>query len=249
MKKMVNRGIWSAALGAALCLLPACQANTMRGQSAVEPHTVQRQQTIDNELKAKSLLPHHGTEAPDMKTVPGVDRMKTKTTNEFGGTSYGLGSSVYSIIGSSGLHSQGLSSHLESRLGSAGLANVRAFAIDDIVILATDKARTHAAQYDSLQRKLLSGSAGMSGTGPDTGDDTRIGVKSKGAAGETHDNLAQAEKWVHDHMGSVNVYTVTSPEAVRLIERIRSHTGGANASADLAAADIQKLLRLAMQSR
>jgi hypothetical protein len=230
---------------AVVLLAAACQNNTMRSQSTDRQELTNHQQAIDNHLKAKSLLPPHSFGNGDTRAIPSVDRMKTRTTNEFGGTSYGLGSSVYSTIGSSGLHSHGLSSHLESRLSGSGLENIRVFAMDDIVILAADKHSKVAVHYDSLQQKLLGGTSGLSAIGPETGPGIKIGTKSAGDSA-THDNMTLAERWIRDNMGSVTVYTVTNPEAVRTIDRIRAHAGG---SPRVIAADLEKLLRMAAQSK
>lgn len=231
---------------AALLILPACQMNSLRTQSMDGRNPALHQQAVDNRLKANSLMPHRHGGNGDNRAIPSVDRMKTKTTNEFGGTTYGLGSSVYSVIGSSGLHSQGLSSHLESRLSGAGLSDIRVFALDDMVILASGKRGTSAYRYDTMQQKLLSNTAGMSGKGPEAGPGTRIGTNAVGN-NDTHDNMAQAKRWIQDNMGNVRVYTVTSPEAVKTIDRIRAHAG--SASPRRTAADIQRLLQIAMASK
>jgi hypothetical protein len=232
----------------ALLLLPACQ-NPVRQQSADRDRRdlANHQQAIDNQLKAHSVQPPHHAGNLDLRAIPSVDRQKTRTTNEFGGTSYGLGSSVYSVIGSSGLHSQGLSSHLESRLSGAGLTDIRVFALDDMVILATERHKTTAYHYDSLQQKLLGGTSGLSAIGPETGPGVKIGTKSAGDSA-THDNLAQAERWVRDNMGSVQIYTLTGPVAVKTIDRIRSRAANRSSSPRQMAGDIQKLLQLAMRS-
>jgi hypothetical protein len=234
------------ALLAAALLLPACQANNMRTQSMDGRNAALRQQTVDNRLKANSLMPHRHAGNADPRAIPSVDRMKTRTTNQFGGTTYGLGSSVYSVIGSSGLHSQGLSSHLESRLSGAGMSNIRVFALDDMVILASKKRGTSAYKYDTMQQKLLSGTAGMTGHGPEAGPGVNDGTTPAGG-NATHDNMEQAKRWIKDNMGNVKIYAVTSPEAVRTIDRIRSNAG--SASPRQTAADIQKLLQIAMSAQ
>lgn len=240
---MKRTALSALALTGAL-LLPACQANTMRQQSYDGQDIVRQQQVTDDNLKAKSLLPPHHAGNHDPRAIPSVDRMKTRTTNQYGGTSYGLGSSVYSVIGSSGLHSHGLSSHIESRLSGAGLSDIRVFALDDMVIIAESKHRTTASQYDAMQQKVLSGTAGMSGKGPEVGPGLNAGTYGAGAQA-THDSLEQAERWVRSNMGNVKVYSVTSPEAVHTIDRIRS--GAGSSSPRQMAADIQRLLQIAMK--
>lgn len=214
----MKKTITLAALGVGtLLLLSACQTNTMRQKSVAQEHA------IDNKVKAHSI---HQME---------------RTTNERGSTTYGLGASVYSIIGSSGLHSHGLSSHLESRLGSAGITDVKAFTLDDMVILATAKRKQEmSAQADELQQKLLSPSGSLSGRSLG-GTDGRVGKLNAKEAGA--DNLASAEKWIRENLGSdVKVYSLVDPEAVAAIERIRSHADAAPAQQ---ADDIRKLLQLA----
>ncbi|WP_276356765.1 hypothetical protein [Cohnella caldifontis] len=237
----------AALTAAALLFLPACQANNnMKTQAADGKKPAARQQAADDKIKANSLTPHRIAGHGDPRAIPGADGAKTRTTNEFGGTSYGLGSSVYSVIGSSGLHSQGLSSHIESRLSGAGLSDIRVFALDDMVILAAKKSGTSAYRYDTMQQKLLSGTAGMSGHGPEAGPGVNVGTTPAGD-GATHDDMEQAKRWIKDNMGDVKIYAVTSPEAVRTIDRIRSNAG--SASPRQTASDIQKLLQLAMGSK
>ncbi|MFC5700788.1 hypothetical protein ACFPVX_05820 [Cohnella faecalis] len=207
-----------AALGVGtLLLLSACQATSMRQKSVAQEHAV------ENKQNARA-----------------IHQMERKT-DERGPTSHGMGTSVYSIIGSSGLHSHGLSSHLESRLGSAGITGVKAFTLDDMVILATAKRKQEAsAQSDELQQKLLSPSGSLSGRSLG-GSPGRIGKLNADGAGA--DNIASAEKWIHENLGSgVKVYSLVDPEAVAAIERIRSHADAAPAQQ---ADDIQRLLQLA----
>src|SRR4051794_6991794 len=89
-------------LGGALLALAACQQNTTDRSNAAPQSAAPTNQTT------------HSTADPSL--IPADNSHKLRTTNEHGGTSYGMGSSVYSMMGSSGLHSEGFSSHLESRL-------------------------------------------------------------------------------------------------------------------------------------
>lgn len=227
-------------LGTSL-VLAACQIqnNTVREKSAA----AKNQMALDKQLKAHTH--HHPNVAgqPNADIIPSVDRDKNRTTNEQGATTHGMGTSVYSIIGSSGLHSQGLSSHLESRLNGEGIPDIKVFALGDTVILASKDRKMNAAQYDPLQQKLLNPNGGLSAKGPEGSG--RMSAKSAGPA-EGQDNLAAAEKWIRDNMGNgVNVKTVVDSGAVDAIDRIRSGSeAGKGDNSSQLVDELQKLLKL-----
>ncbi|OBZ11210.1 hypothetical protein [Bacillus sp. FJAT-26390] len=185
----------------------------------------------------------------DPNIIPSEGGPKLHTTNEHGKTTYGMGTSVYSMIGSSGLHANGFSAHLESRLSGIGIPDVRVFVFDDTVVLAAEKHAASASQYDSVQRKLLDQTEGLSGKGysPENG----LGGIS-GTDKSSHDNLAMAASQIKTFMGGdVKVLTVTGAKAVKLIEQIRTDAMAKNISPDKVANGIRELLRLvkAEQSR
>jgi hypothetical protein len=215
--------------------LTACQ---QRNNDSLQ-HARAIQESTDNELKARSNNPHIGGADGNPAVIPSVDRVKTRTTNEFGTTSYGMGSSVYSLIGSSGLHSEGISAHMESRLSGAGIDGVKVFTLDDRVILATEKRSKTSSRYDPVQHKVLSNTGGQSGRGPEPNSN----VGTLGSGGAKDDNMELAAEWVRNQMGQqVKITKVINPEAVKVINRIRSQD---DASPKALSAEIRKLLELA----
>jgi hypothetical protein len=211
-----------------LMVLTGCQQNTAANQPPqVQAHSAAHPQGIPN---------------PDPSVIPSVDGHKLRTTNEHGGTSYGLGSSVYSLIGSSGLHSGGFSSHLESRLSGEGMDGVKVFVFDDTVILAAETRQATASSYDAMQQKVLSNTGGQSGRGPEPGSP----LGTLGSSGTPNDNLGQAEKRVKEFVGGdVKVLTVTGAEAVKAIERMRTAAGSSTLSPGTLSDDLRKLLNMA----
>lgn len=188
----------------------------------------------ENGLSAKAMR--------DSSLIPSENGQKSYTTNNLGQTTYGLGSSVYSMIGSSGLHSTGFSAHLESRLSGAGIPDVRVFVFDDTVVLATEKNDASASSYDQLQRKLLDPAEGMSGKGVAPGEGLG-GVT--GANTSAHDNLSMAASQIKTMMGAeVKVLTVEGAAAVQAIDKIRADALAANMSPEQIGRDISTLLNL-----
>ncbi|WP_426445555.1 hypothetical protein ACP26L_19435 [Paenibacillus sp. S-38] len=238
MKKMLLLAVPAVC---SLCVLAACQQNTNQSASqAKQAGTAKPLQT-----QTPTVIKDHtqGTHLQDAGVVPSVNSHKLRTTNEHGGTSYGLGSSVYSMIGSSGLHSEGFSSHLESRLSGAGVEGVKVFVFDDTVILATDR-QSAGSSMDSLQQKVLSPHGGQSGRGTEPG--TSGAVSPSNVPSMPSDNLGQAEQRVREFIGgNVKVLKVTGADAVQTIERMRSKAGSSAASAEELADDLRKLLRAA----
>ncbi len=179
----------------------------------------------------------------DPNVIPSENGPKLRTTNRHGGTSNGMGTSVYSRIGSSGLNAGGFSAQLESRLGSEGIPNVKVFVFDDTVVLATSKREASSSQYDEVQRKVLDPTEGISGKGysPHDGLGGMTGT-DKG----NHDNLSMAADSVKRWMGEeIKVLTAEGQEAVDRIEQIRKEATADRLSPDRIAASIRRLLALA----
>ncbi|CDN41858.1 MULTISPECIES: hypothetical protein [unclassified Paenibacillus] len=163
--------------------------------------------------------------------IPSIDRNKKTTTYEHAGTTHGLGTSTYSLIGSSGLHSGGFSSHLQSRLKADGIEGVKVFVFDDHVILASSKRGMTSASYDPMQKKLLSGTAGFSGHGAEnTKSAGTYGVKSVDAS-----TLEEAKAKLKEYLGDqVDVDSIESSKAIELIDKLRSLLDQNGASAGTA---------------
>ncbi|MGO4369648.1 hypothetical protein [Paenibacillus sp. 2TAB19] len=179
---------------------------------------------------------------PDV--IPSENGPKQFTTNKQGHTSSGMGTNVYSMIGSSGLNASGFSAHLESRLSGAGIPDVRVFVFDDTVILAAEKREASASKYDAVQRKLLDQTEGLSSKGYSPG--TGLGGMN-GTDQGSHDNLSMAASQIKTFIGAdVKVLTVTGPRAVRAIEQIREGALADNISPARLAASFRTLLELVL---
>jgi hypothetical protein len=201
--------------------------------------TACQQRNIQNETNVQSLPTGHIVHLNNASVIPSENGLKTRTTNEHGGTTYGMGSSVYSMIGSSGLHSDGFSSHLESRLNGEGISGIKVFVFDDTVILATKNRQNTSSQYDSMQQKVLSNTGGLSGEGPEPNSD----VGTQGSRKAADDNLQQAEKRIKAIIGgNVRVLTATGAKAVEIMDRIRNKA--AASSPKEVSDDFQSLLKI-----
>lgn len=214
-------------LGAALAL-SACGGQ--QGQSAAES-TDHLTDVVDNTTgRTKDLN--------DSYNIPSQHSTKTRTTNENGESSSGMGSDVNSLIGSSGIHEGGISSHLESRLKGNGIQGVKVFVLDDTVILARTKPETTSNQYDRLQNQVLSGTSGASGKGE------LKGIPGKTKA--TDDNLVKArDQMTKMFNGDVKIMTVTDPKAVDLINQIKKNLKSASPSSKTLSDNISTLVNMA----
>ncbi|WP_077213494.1 hypothetical protein [Bacillus dakarensis] len=181
------------------------------------------------------------TNLDDAAVIPSVDSDKKQSTDEHGGTTHGIGSNVYSLIGSSGLHDGGISSHLESRLSGEGIDGIKVFVLDDTVILARAKADATSNQYDPIQNHVLSGENGLSGKGdPD-------GTKP---AEVSDDNLQKAQEYMKNVFNdNVQILTITNPEAVALIEKIKTNLFSKSVPYNQLASDISMLIRMTQEKQ
>jgi hypothetical protein len=207
--------------------------------------TACQQRSIGNQVNVQSTPLNHTSHMNNPSLIPKIDGPKIRTTNEYGNTTYGLDSSVYSLIGSSSLHSDGLSSHLESRLSGEGINGVQVFVFDDTVILAAESRYPTGSNYDPMQQKVLSDTGGMSAKGKEPNRD----FGTNGAGNVTNDNLREAEQRIRTIMGgNVKVLTTTGPKATEIINRIRTNTLSSSSS-KVIADDLQKLLKMTTQSK
>lgn len=221
---------WLALPLGLILTLGACQPSGTDGGEAAED---MQSAAVRPAADARSAQP------ADPSAIPSEAGPKFRTTNERGQTSYGLGTSVYSLIGSSGLHSDGFSSHLESRLSSEGIDGVKVFVIDDMVVLGTEEPHATAAEYDPLQRKVLSFTEGLSAKQDQFGAE-----ETRGGSGAAEDNLTRAAGRIQDFIGGrVKVATVTGKRAVETIERIKAEMHSDKMSPQALTGDIVQLLR------
>lgn len=238
-----KRRALALACAAGVLTLTACQSHLSREQAARQGAEAQR--NVDDRLKLQSVQPPQVAGQPDAAVIPGVGRDKTRTTNQYGATGYGMGSGTLSRIGSSGLRGQGASSDLEAELAGAGLGGVRALVANDTVFLAARDRGPSASAADPLQRKLLSGTGGLSGKGPEPGPHGGIGIRAVDT--DKTDTLAAAEQWLKDRGFGERIVTVAGPEAVALIERLQAQ--GADGTSGSHDRDIAQLMKLAAAAK
>lgn len=215
MKKLwVNMVVYSTTA----LFLSACagQQNGVEEVKAEEgrhdTHEV-HESVYDKSVSAKNLN--------DGLIIPSEHGEKRQTTDQHGGTSQGIGTNVYSLIGSSGLHEGGISSHLESRLGSEGINGIKVFVLDDTVILARATPEPTSNQYDSMQKHVLNGVDGMSRKDQNTKESAD--TLNTATTPDEDDNLDKAKSYMNKVFnGNVQTLTVTNPKAVELIDKIKT---------------------------
>ncbi|MFD2330236.1 hypothetical protein ACFSR7_13385 [Cohnella sp. GCM10020058] len=234
-----KRRMLAIACAASVLTLAACQSHSLREQSVKQAADAQR--IVDDRLKMHSVQRPQIAGQHDPAVIPSVDREKTRTTNQYGASGQGMGSGVLSRIGSSGLRGRGTSSDLEAELAGAGLAGIRVLVANDAVFLAAKDRGPSASAADPLQRKLLSGTGGLSGKGPEPGPHGGVGIRSVDT--DKTDTLAAAEQWLKDRGYGERIVTVAGPEAVALIDRLRSQ--GADGTSGSHDQEIAQLMRLA----
>lgn len=231
-----------------LLALASLSAATLMGctmNPAADGNRSNREGTVTQHTAPMPSKQHKAHSLSDSSLIPSENGQKNYTTNNLGQTTYGLGTSVYSMIGSSGLHANGFSAHLESRLSSAGFSDVRVFVFDDTVVLATAKREPDASSYDEMQRKVLNQNEGMSSTGTAPGEGLG-GVQ--GAEGQ-RDNLSNAASQIKQLMGAeVKVLVAEGEKAVQAIDKIRTDALADNISPDQIAQDIRVLLSLSKRA-
>lgn len=190
-------------------------------------------------MQAQTTKPIH-----DATVIPSYDGEKTWTTNQHGSTYSGMGSSVLSRIGSSGLHTGGISAKFESILSSAGINGMKVFVIDDTVILGeTGKAGIRATHYDDLQSKVLSNTAGNSGTG------RQHAQNMSGTMGAPHTQMNDVQKAKREIEqftgGNVRVLVVTHADGLRAIDRLRANMQKSGVPIQKVADDVKTVLKYA----
>ncbi len=178
---------------------------------------------------------HGSTDNPNV--IPSVDREKKVTTNGNKQTTNGLGTNVYSLIGSSSLHDGGISSHLESRLSGEGIPGIKVFVLDDTIILARAQNEATSTQYDEIQNKVLKNTAGSSGKGNLDGVDV--------SKLNTDDNMDKAKDMMEKAFnGQVQILTITNPAAIPLIDGIKTNIKSETPNYTTLSSDINTLIKM-----
>ncbi|GGD91117.1 hypothetical protein [Paenibacillus nasutitermitis] len=154
--------------------------------------------------------------------IPSYSGPKYHTTNRKGTTYSGMGTSTYSRIGSSGLSEEGQSEsgRLEAVLKNDGIQGVKVLMLGDKVVIGAE--REGISGVDPLQSKLLSPYAGSAGrSNAHTSGTTAIRPHSSRETG-----LEQAGHRIRALLGGqTRVFTVSHPDALAAMERIKPKTG------------------------
>ncbi|MFD2368515.1 hypothetical protein ACFSO0_00565 [Brevibacillus sp. GCM10020057] len=221
--KRIRKWTGTGGLGLAL-LLTACG-----NQAAPPAPPAQTQSTIHPAAPGTELV------------IPSVDRDKKLTTNAQGTTHNGMGSNVYSSIGSSHLHSGGPSAKVEAQLNAAGIHGVQALVLPDAIVLCPATARSQTInQIDPMQAHLLSSFTGSSARGNELSARKTAGTLGTSDYKAT---LAQARAQIHRLYGhNQRVLTVTSKSGIDAFEQVKKQMGTTGKAAKASAA-YQKLLR------
>ncbi|MDR9853144.1 hypothetical protein RJP21_05955 [Paenibacillus sp. VCA1] len=195
------------------------QTKPVRIQSnANHPHGVHR--LTNDGLREDASTDGH-PHLNSIKVIPKFNGEKVRTTNENGTTYSGMGSGVYSRIGTSSLHNTPESKTLEDRLESAGITGISVLTLGDSVYIGDPEHHTHIKNSEPQPHKVLSPNEGSSGRGY---------MSQKGGYGYTigqRDNtktnlqLIRAET-LGVYGKKVKVYTVHDPKAIQAIKRVKT---------------------------
>jgi hypothetical protein len=225
--------IWGFPI-AALLVLSGCSAqNGVKGNEVGAAENLDYHDPAVNKKGNGNVHGHQNS--PNV--IPSADRAKKETTNKNGQTTSGVGTNVYSLIGSSSLHDGGISSHLESRLSGEGIPGIKVFVLDDTIILARAQPEVTSTRYDELQSKVLKNTAGESGKGNLDGvDPSKL---------NNDDNLDRAKELMDKAFnGHVQILTITNPKALPLIDGIKANIKLKNPSYSKLSSDINTLVKM-----
>jgi len=225
--------IWGFPFFGAVLMLTACAS-----QNGIKENEVGAAENINyHDQSVNNKGNGHVHNQNSVNVIPSVDRAKKSTTNRNSQTTEGIGTNVYSLIGSSSLHDGGISSHLESRLSGEGIPGIKVFVLDDTVILARAKQEVTSTRYDELQNKVLKSTSGLSGKGNLDGvDQDKL---------NNDDNLDRAKEVIDKAFnGNVQVLTITNPKALPLIDGIKANIKAKNPSYSKLSSDIITLVKM-----
>lgn len=212
-----------------LLLLAACNTN----QATPQPQ---------QETQSTNHAAHTGQNEDTV--IPSVDRDKQVTTNNYGTTFSGMGTSVYSNIGSSNLHGGGPSTSLEARLQAAGIHGVQTLIVNDVILVCPTSSSTASInQMDPMQSHLLSNFSGSSSRGGEYAGKTAGTL----GASDHQQTLAQARTQIERIYGSeAKVWTITSSKGIHAFEQVKKQMRD-NQKDENMVGQISNLLREAKQ--
>lgn len=218
----------------AAVILSSCTAAPQGPQS----NSIQQQS-----VPGPAAHPHQARSNQDPLVIPQYNGTKADSTNQHGTTFSGMGTNVYSQIGSSGLLSGGISSKVESRLDKIGLPGIKALVLGDMVILGQSEQQLHGATHE--QHRVLNPNEGSSGKGLMRG--ARVPGTTTRIQSTQDTPLNRAAREVESFFGgNVRVMAVHSKEDLNAMERIKSDLNSAS-TANKLSSDISRILKNAKQ--
>ncbi|GED15133.1 hypothetical protein [Aneurinibacillus migulanus] len=237
----------------ALAILAGCNNQGNQNGNAAPPTANANVQEHVHPDSGKIQIPGYNEDTGRM------EGSTVKANNYEGNTSQNAGMSVYSTIGSSGLHEGGISAHLQSRLTGAGIEGIKVLVLDDAVILGREKKEIVSTSYDPMQNKVLNGTSGTSGTGtanmsrpPETLPPGKVGGEQTNGTGGTSgtpgvpasDNLEAARGEIAEMFGNnVRILTVEQKDAVAAIDRIKKEMQATSPSSKKLVKEISLLMK------
>ncbi|MGN7357853.1 hypothetical protein ACTHPF_10820 [Paenibacillus sp. SAF-054] len=213
------KGSWAKLAVPAFCAviaLTACNTNgnQTKTQSKTAPVRIQSDTSYMNGGRGS------GEHINSIKVIPRYSGDKRNTTNEYGTTYSGMGSGIYSRIGTSSLHDTPESKTLEDRLASAGLTGVTVLTLGDSVYIGDPEQHTHMRNSKPQPHKVLSPHEGSSGKGYMSQKGTGYSIGNRDIK-ET--NLSLIYQEVTGVYGkNAKIYTVHDPKGIQAIEKVKT---------------------------
>lgn len=240
-----------------ICLLLVLAMTACGNQPKVQDQSETKSAEHAHELEGSTHIPGYNEDTGRM------EGSTAKANNADGNVSKSMGTSVYSLIGSSSLHDGGISAHLQSRLSSAGVEGIDVLVLDDTVILGRAEKKIVATDYDPMQHKVLNGTAGTSATGvaregrpaeklPGAQDQATKMNGTKGTSGSANqassDNLEEARRQISSMFdGHVRILVTENPEAIKAMERFKKEMQASSRSIEKLSADMGLILKNAAE--
>lgn len=209
------KGSWAKMAVPAFCItiaMTGCNTN-MHQKAQTKPVRIQ---SSTHHTGITESHPHVNS----IKVIPRFNGEKVRTTNENGTTYSGMGSGVYSRIGTSSLHDTPESKTLENRLEAAGITGINVLTLGDSVYIGDPEKHTHTRNSKPQPHKVLSPNEGSSGKGYMSQKGTGYSI---GQRDITETNLSLIRQEVEGVYGKkVKIYTVHDAKAIKAIEKIKT---------------------------
>ncbi|MWV45383.1 hypothetical protein GRF59_17310 [Paenibacillus sp. HJL G12] len=215
------KGSWAKITVPAFCIaiaLTGCNTN-MHQKAQTKPVRIQSHMDTQHGTHHANITESH-PHVDNIKVIPHFNGDKVRTTNKNGTTYSGMGSGIYSRIGTSSLHDTPESITLENRLESAGITGVKVLALGDSVYIGDPEKHTHTNNSKPQPHKVLSPNEGASGKGYMSQKGTGYSIGSRDI---NESNLSLIHQEVNGVYGKkVKLYTVHDPKAIQTIEKVKT---------------------------